>query len=82
VTCGEFGSPAWSKESPKTRRYRVTPFGLRAALFFARMHARLYDPLAATFTGQRPPQDSDLASQFHKLENHIQRYIEEAKLVA
>jgi len=67
---------------PKTHRYQVTQFGLRAALFFTRVHARLYRPSAATFTGQGPPQDSDLASHFHKLEQYIQTYIEEAKLVA
>src|SRR6516225_9269047 len=29
---------------PKTHRYRVTPFGLRAALFFTRAHARFTVP--------------------------------------
>ena len=67
---------------PKTHRYRVTDFGLRAALFFTRVHARLYRPSAAILTGHGPPQDSDLASHFHKLEDHIQRCIEEANLVA
>ena len=67
---------------PKTHRYQVTPFGLRAALFFTRVHARLYRPCATAFTGQGPPESSDLASHFHKLEKHIHSYVEEAKLVA
>ena len=67
---------------PKTHRYRVTQFGLRAALFFTRVHARLYRPCAAAFTGQGPPQSFDLDCHFHKLENHIHSYIEQANLAA
>ena len=40
---------------PKTHRYQVTQFGLRAALFFTRVHARLYRPSRHQFTGQGPP---------------------------
>ena len=39
---------------PKTHRYRVTPFGLRAALFFTRAHARLYRPLASPNSAPKP----------------------------
>lgn len=67
---------------PKTHRYRVTQFGLRAALFFTRVHARLYRPGIAAFTGNGPPESSDLADHFHKLENHIDSYVQEAKLAA
>lgn len=67
---------------PKTHRYRVTQFGLRAALFFTRVHARLYRPCVTLLTGQGPPESSDLASHFRKLENHIHRCVEQAKLVA
>ena len=67
---------------PKTHRYQVTQFGLRAALFLTRVHARLYRPCVAACTGQGPPQSSDLECHFHKLENHIHCYIEQANLAA
>ena len=39
---------------PKTHRYRVTEFGLRATLFFTRVHARLYRPAVADSDGKSP----------------------------
>jgi len=67
---------------PKTHRYRVTPFGLRAALFFTRAHARLYRPSVTQFSAHAPPHNSRLALQFQKLENAIHTYVQEAHLAA
>jgi hypothetical protein len=67
---------------PKTHRYRVTPFGLRAALFFTRVHARLYRPAVAELMSNGPPDNLGLTSQFAKLETAIDKRIHHAKLVA
>ena len=65
---------------PKTHRYRVTQFGLRAALFFTRVHARLYRPSLTQFSAKAPPQNSRLGRHFQKLEDTIDIYVQEAKL--
>jgi len=67
---------------PKTHRYRVTEFGLRAALFFTRVHARLYRPAVAEVIGKSPPEISDLCRHFDKLEEEIDKRIQRAKLAA
>jgi hypothetical protein len=55
-------------------------FGLRAALFFTRAHARLYRPCVTQFSAKAPPVNSRLALQFQKLEDTIHTYIQEANL--
>jgi len=67
---------------PKTHRYRVTEFGLRAALFFTRVQARLYRPAVAEVIGKSPPGSSDLCRHFDKLEEEIDKRIQSAKLAA
>jgi hypothetical protein len=67
---------------PKTHRYRVTDFGLRAALFFTRVHARLYRPVVAEVMANAPPEDSSLGRHFVKLEEEIDKRIQQARLVA
>lgn len=67
---------------PKTHRYRVTPFGLRAALFFTRVHARLYRPVVAGVMANGPRESSGLARQFARLEEEIDKRIQHAILVA
>jgi hypothetical protein len=67
---------------PKTHRYRVTSFGLRAALFFTRAHARLYRPVVAEIMPNGPPHDAALARQFARLEEEIDKRIQHAKLAA
>ncbi|MGH9723291.1 MAG: hypothetical protein ACRD8O_24025 [Bryobacteraceae bacterium] len=67
---------------PKTHRYQVTHFGLRAALFFTRVHARLYRPCVAEVWPNAPPIDTNLQRHFRTLEAEIDRRIHEAKLVA
>ena len=67
---------------PNTHRYRVTPFGLRAALFFTRVHARLYRPAVAEVMSNGPPDNTGLAHHFAKLEEEIDKRVQRAKLVA
>ena len=67
---------------PKTHRYRVTDFGLRAALYFTRVHARLYRPGVARILPHAPPHSSSLQRAFEKLENEIDQQVRHAKLAA
>jgi hypothetical protein len=67
---------------PKTHRYRVTEFGLRAALFFTRVHARLYRPVVAEVMSSSPPETSDLGRHFAKLQEEINKRTETAQLIA
>jgi hypothetical protein len=67
---------------PKTHRYRVTDFGLRAALYFTRVHARLYRPGVAQILPNAPPLHSDIQRAFNKLEAEIDEHIRKAKLAA
>ena len=67
---------------PKTHRYRVTEFGLRAALFFTRVHARLYRPVVAEVMAHGPPENSPLRRHFAKLEELIDQHIQREKLAA
>jgi hypothetical protein len=67
---------------PKTHRYRVTDFGLRAALFFTRTHARLYRPGVSQILPNAPPASSGLRLAFDKIDHEIDRQIREAKLAA
>jgi hypothetical protein len=67
---------------PKTHRYRVTPFGLRAALFFTRTHARLYRPVVSEVLAHAPPQERALARHFARLDEEIDKRVQRANLVA
>lgn len=67
---------------PKTHRYRVTDFGLRAALYFTRVHARLYRPGVAQILPHAPPLSYGIQRAFQKLEGEIDQQVREARLVA
>jgi hypothetical protein len=67
---------------PKTHRYRVTDFGLRAALYFTRVHARLYRPGVAQVVTNGPPLTPGLQRAFQKLESEIDQHVRHAKLAA
>jgi hypothetical protein len=67
---------------PTTHRYRVTPFGLRVALLFTRVHARRYRPSVTQFSSKSPPENSRLGRHFQNLEDTIDIYVQEAKLAA
>jgi hypothetical protein len=67
---------------PKTHRYQVTEFGLRAALFFTRVHARLYRPALAQILPHAPPTSASLQRAFEKLRHEIDQTIRQTKLAS
>jgi DNA-binding PadR family transcriptional regulator len=67
---------------PGRHRYQVTARGLRIALFFTRVHARLFRPGAAALLPAAVRDDSRLRRAFAQLERAMDRYCEEAKLAA
>jgi len=65
---------------PDSFRYRVTQFGLRAALFFTRAYNRLLRPgLAAALPNLRAA-DATLKPAFDKIDEQINAWINQAKL--
>ncbi len=67
---------------PGTHRYRVTPEGLRIALFFTRTYARLLRPGLARILPATPPSDDTLRPYFDDLEAALDRWVEHANLAA
>jgi hypothetical protein len=67
---------------PKTHRYRVTPLGLRTALFFTRTFARVVRPGLALIEDERTPRDQPLHRAFRELDDQMTRWCEQAKLAA
>jgi hypothetical protein len=67
---------------PNTHRYQVTEFGLRAALFFTRVHARLYRPALAQILPHAPPISAGLQRAFEKLRHEIDQTIQQARLAS
>jgi hypothetical protein len=67
---------------PGTHRYHLTPQGLRTALFFTRVYARILRPGLARITTTAPPGDRALRPYFDKLEDAVDRWIDQAQLAA
>jgi hypothetical protein len=67
---------------PNTHRYQVTPRGLRIALFFTRVHARLFRPGLAAVMPEAVRDDSRLRRAFAQLERAMDQWCAEAKLAA
>lgn len=67
---------------PGTHRYQVTEIGLRVALFFTRVHARLFRPALSELMPHSPPVDSKLRQAFEKLEDEINHRLEQEQLCA
>lgn len=67
---------------PKSHRYRLTPLGLRVALFFSRTYARLLRPGFAEIVPGAPPGQSRLRQCFDRLDHELDRYCEETRLAA
>lgn len=66
---------------PRSHRYRLTSFGLKVALFFAKLHARLFKMVA----GAVAPEDGvprPLSLAFRKVERAIDALVLGAKLQA
>jgi hypothetical protein len=67
---------------PNSFRYRVTEFGLRAALFFTRVYNRLLRPgLAAALPGLRCV-DAPLKRVFDSIDTQVNACINQAQLAA
>jgi hypothetical protein len=67
---------------PGTHRYRVTDRGLRTALFFTRVHARLFRPGLALVLPDATEDDASLRRAFVQLERAMDDWCAKAKLVA
>jgi len=65
-----------------SHRYRLTPQGLRIALFFSRTYARLLRPKLAEIMPQAPPIASSWRAAFDRLNSEIDACCEEQKLAA
>ncbi len=57
---------------PKTHRYQLTPFGLRAALFYSRLHGQLFRPALATAMPAATLDNSRLRAAFTALDAILQ----------
>jgi DNA-binding HxlR family transcriptional regulator len=67
---------------PGTHRYRVTAHGPRLALFFTRVHARLFRPGLALVLPEAARDDGRLRRAFDQLEHAMDQWCAEAKLAA
>jgi len=59
------------EQIPGTHHFQVTEFGLRACLFFTRVHARILRPGFSQAMPNAPPLDSALRRCFQQLEAEI-----------
>ena len=67
---------------PGTHRYRVTEPGLRLALFFTRVHARLFRPGLSVVMPEAAHDDAPLRRAFAHLEHAMDHWCAKAKLAA
>jgi hypothetical protein len=67
---------------PHSHRYRLTPAGLRIALFFSRTYARLLRPKLAQIMPEAPPIASPLRAAFDRLTTEIDTCCREERLTA
>ena len=65
---------------PNTHRFRVTPEGLRIAIFFSRTWTRLLRPGLSLIAPLAIADDSGLRRAFHRLEAEIARFAEVQKV--
>ena len=67
---------------PHSHRYRVTHEGLRTALFFTRVYARILHPGVAHLASAAYPNEAPLRSAFVKLELTIDHWVDPARLAS
>jgi hypothetical protein len=67
---------------PRKHRYRVTPFGLRLALFYTRTYVSLLRPGLSQIVSAKPPGDARLRSHFDKVTEAVEQWCRDAKLAA
>jgi len=63
---------------PKTNTYRLTPEGIRVAVFYTKVHHRLLGPLLDT--GDRPPAPIELRRALTTIDRTLTDYIDHARL--
>jgi hypothetical protein len=62
---------------PKTQRYRLTPFGLKTALFYSRAYQRLVRRGLSELHHPHPLPSSTLAADYAKFQNALDAYVTE-----
>jgi len=67
---------------PRSHRYRLTDFGLRAALFLSRLYARTIRPGLSLTDPQALPSGHGLQRAFKNLDQQIHTFCQEQKLAA
>jgi hypothetical protein len=67
---------------PHTHRYEVTEIGMRVAMFFSRIYARLLRPQLSVIMPHSPPAGSPLCKAFDRLQHQIDLQCEELKMAA
>jgi hypothetical protein len=67
---------------PHSHRYRLTLLGLRTALFFTRVYARILRPGVARLVPTAAPDEAVLRPYFDRLERAIDQWVAQAKLAA
>lgn len=67
---------------PKTHRYRLTPAGLRVAVFFNRVYGRLLRPALSALSPQAPPGNNAINAAFRHLEAKIDQATAALRLAA
>jgi hypothetical protein len=67
---------------PRSHRYRLTPGGLRVALFFSRTYARLLRPKLAEIMPQARPATARIRSAFDRLQSAIDECCRDQRLAA
>jgi DNA-binding HxlR family transcriptional regulator len=67
---------------PKTHRYRLTDFGLRTALFCTRSYARIFRRGVGMVLPATSPVPNPLLRCFDKLQQEINAWVDDAKMVA
>jgi hypothetical protein len=67
---------------PGTHRYRVTPRGLRLALFFTRVHARLFRPGLAAILPDAAWDEAPLRRAFANFERAMDQWCSNVELAA
>jgi hypothetical protein len=70
------------KRIPKTHRYQLTPRGLRTAIFFSRVYARLLRPGLSLLHRGAPPGPPPVHPVLSRIEKDINTLCEKAKLIA
>jgi hypothetical protein len=58
---------------PRSRRYQVTPFGFRAALFLSRSYNRLLRPGLSVLGDPKPPVDTAIGAAYERIDAAIDR---------